>query len=322
MVLTIFLFAVGFIFLIKGANLLVDGSSSIGKILGIPNLIIGLTIVAIGTSAPELFVNIIASIQGNGDIAIGNILGSNISNILLILGIAAIITPLEVHRDSVWRDIPFSLLAILVTGFLVNDVLIDGKAISELSRIDGLILLSFFAVFMYYTFSIAKGGNRGTDPIEKFGIPKSLLLIGIGLIGLALGAKWVVDGGVIIAETIGFSETFIGLTLIAFGTSLPELVTVIVAARKGQTDLAIGNIVGSNIFNLFWVLGFSSVISPLTFKPETNSDIGMVIYASLLLFLSLFVGRRHIIERWQGIFFLIMYGGYITFLITQGYNPS
>jgi len=315
--LTYILFIAGFFLLIKGADLLVDGSTSVAKKLNISNIVIGLTIVAFGTSAPEFIVNIFASIQGNTEIAIGNILGSNIANILLILGISAIIYPLTAKKNTILKEIPLSLLAIIVLGFMANDAIIDDVAFSGITRIDGFILLSFFIIFLYYTFGITKSTNdiAEKNQIKAYGYTKTILLIILGLIGLTVGGKWIVDGAVKIAELFNVSQSLIGLTIIAIGTSLPELATSAVAAYKKQSDIAIGNVVGSNIFNIFWILGASAIIRPLPFNADYNGDIAMTVLASALLFLVMFIGKKRVIERWQGIFMVTTYVGYIVFLI-------
>lgn len=314
--LTYVLFVIGFFVLIKGADLLVDGASSIAQKFRISPLVIGLTIVAFGTSAPELVVNIFASASGNAEIAIGNVLGSNIANILLILGISAAIYPLASKRNTVWKEIPLCLLATLVLGAMANDILIDGAGLSILSRIDGFILIAFFVIFLYYTFGIAKvSGGDGDIEIKKYSLGKSTLFIILGLAGLVLGGQWIVDGAVKIAEYFGISQSLIGLTIVAVGTSLPELATSAIAAYKKQSDIAIGNVVGSNIFNVFWILGLSSTIRPLPFNPAANIDILMTIGATLILFLLMFVGKRNIIERWQGVFMVVLYFIYTGFLV-------
>jgi cation:H+ antiporter len=315
--LTYILFVIGFFVLIKGASLLVDGSASIAKKLKISSIVIGLTIVAFGTSAPEFIVNIFASINGNTDIAIGNILGSNIANVFLILGIASIIYPLSTKKNTVWKEIPMSLLSALILGVLVNDIRIDNGVFSGLTRIDGVVLLSFFIIFLYYTFGIAKtsGEETESDEIKDLTYLRSFLYIGIGLVGLVLGGKWIVDGAVKIATMFNISESLIGLTLVAIGTSLPELATSAIAAYKKQPDIAIGNVVGSSIFNIFWILGFSSLIKPLPFSPNSDIDIFMTIFASLLLFIVMFVGKKHTIQRWQGIVMVLIYVAYVVLLI-------
>jgi cation:H+ antiporter len=311
------LFVLGFVLLIKGADYLVDGASAIARRFNISDLVIGLTVVAFGTSTPELFVNIIASAKGNTDIAIGNVLGSTISNVFLILGVSAIIYPLSVSKGTVWKEIPFGLLAVIVMGLMVNDRLIDGSHSSLLTRIDGLVLLAFFSIFIYYSFSIAEAieGMREHAPDKTHGIAKSFLLLIVGLIGLTLGAKWIVDGAVALATNFGMSESLVGLTIVAIGTSLPELATSAMAAYKKNVEIAVGNVVGSNIFNIFLVLGISSTIKPLPFQTRSNFDIGVVTLASLLLFLFMFTGKKRSLDRWEGVVFVFLYIGYITFLI-------
>jgi len=314
--LTYILFVVGFVLLISGANLLVEGSASIAKKLNISSIVIGLTIVAFGTSAPELIVNIFASVQGNTEIAIGNILGSNIVNILLILGISAIIYPLATKENTVWKEIPLSLLAAILVGVMVNDTLIDGGTFSGLTRIDGIVFIAFFIIFLYYTFGISKVSGENTDlEIKEMSYMKSSLYIVGGLLGLVFGGKWIVDGAIKIAEGFNVSQSLIGLTVVAIGTSLPELATSAVAAYKKQSDIAIGNVVGSNIFNIFWILGFSAVINPLPFSKDSIIDIIMTIVASLILFLIMFIGKKHTVERWQGVIMIIIYIGYVAYLI-------
>lgn len=311
--LTYFLFIVGFYILIKGADLLVAGASSVAKRMQISNIVIGLTIVAFGTSAPEFIVNIFASVNGDTDLAIGNVIGSNIANILLILGIAAIIHPLVTRENTVWKEIPLSLLAAVMLGILANDARLDGVSFSALTRTDGLTLLSFFAIFLYYSFGIAKvNADSEGEEIRDLGKWKSVLYILSGLTGLVFGGKWIVDGAVRIAENFQVSQSLIGLTIVAIGTSLPELATSAVAAYRRQTDIAIGNVVGSNIFNVFWILGFSSLINPLPFDRGADMDVIMTIFSSLLLFLIMFIGKKHTVERWQGI---VMVGLYITYII-------
>jgi cation:H+ antiporter len=317
--ITSILFIIGFVLLIKGADYLVSGASSLAYRLGVAPLVVGLTIVAFGTSAPELIVNLFASFNGSADIAIGNILGSNIVNILVILGISAIIYPMNVQKSTAWKEIPFALLAVVVVAFLASDALIDGASASFLSRIDGLILLSFFVIFLYYIFGISKQSTTETDekPIEM-SIGRSGLLVLVGLTGLAIGGKWIVDGSTVFAQSLGVSEALIGLTIVAIGTSLPELATSVVAAYKKNSDIAIGNIVGSNIFNIFWILGISAFITPLPFAPTMTIDILVTLGVTLLLFLALFVGKKYTIEKWQGVGFMLLYGVYMVFLLGRG----
>ena len=310
-------FIIGFIFLIKGADFLVDGASSIARRLNISDLAIGLTVVAFGTSTPELFVNIIASLTGSTDIAIGNIVGSNIANVFLILGISSIIYPLAVSKGTVWKEIPLSLLAAIILFVLANDQLIDGLQVSDLTRIDGLVFLTFFIIFIYYTFSIATRieGMEEHVPAKHHRWPRSVLFIVLGLIGLTLGGKWIVDGAIALATKFGMSESLVGLTIVAVGTSLPELATSAVAAYKHNVEIAVGNVVGSNIFNIFFVLGISATIKPLPFQMNNNRDIGVVIISSLLLFLFMFTGKKRSLDRWEGLIFLACYGVFVAYLV-------
>ena len=310
-------FIIGFFFLIKGADFLVDGASSIARRLNISDLAIGLTVVAFGTSTPELFVNVIASFKGNTDIAVGNVVGSNIANVFLILGISSMIYPLAVSKGTVWKEIPHSLLAAIVLFVTANDQLLDGHQMSDLTRTDGLVFLSFFIIFIYYTFSIAAriDGMEEHVPAKQHGLPLSFLYIVLGLIGLTLGGKWIVDGAIALATKFGMSESLVGLTIVAVGTSLPELATSAVAAYKHNVEIAVGNVVGSNIFNIFFVLGISAIIKPLPFQMKSNRDIGVVIFSSLLLFLFMFTGKKRSLDRWEGLIFLGCYGVFVAYLV-------
>lgn len=315
--LTYILFLVGFYALIKGADWLVEGASAVARRYHVSPLVIGLTIVAFGTSAPEFLVTAIATFNGNTDIAIGNILGSNIANVLLILGISSMVYPLVAQQNTVRKEIPFALLAGCIVAFAANDVFLNGATVSALGRGDGLILLSFFVVFLYYTFGIAR--VQGTDATATPDVPQSVMrsIAGIvgGLVFLVVGGKWIVDGAVSVANLLGLSEAVIGLTVIAIGTSLPELATSVVAALKKQSDIAIGNVVGSNIFNVFFILGFSATVEALPFPARANADILMVILSSLLLFVVMYIGKRHTIERWQGGVMVCAYIAYIAYLV-------
>jgi len=314
------LFFLGFILLIKGADWLVSGASSLAYRFGISALVVGLTIVAFGTSAPELVVSLLASLAGNTDIAIGNITGSNIANILLILGISAIIYPLAVQKSTVWKELPFALLAVLLLLLVANDQFVDGASASMISRIDGLVLLAFFVIFLYYIFSTAFSSPAEKDGGTAIGFAPlrvTLQIIG-GMAGLVIGGKWIVDGAVLFASSLGVSEALVGLTIVAVGTSLPELATSAVAAYKKNVDIAVGNIVGSNIFNVFWILGLSAVVTPLPFSVSSNIDLVVAIGATILLFLALFVGRKHTVEKWQGVVFVILYVLYIGYVVIRG----
>ncbi|MFW6080845.1 MAG: calcium/sodium antiporter [Desulfosalsimonas sp.] len=314
------LLLIGFILLVKGADLLVEGAGSIARRMRISDLAAGLTIVAFGTSAPELFVNIAASINGNTGIAIGNVLGSNIANILLILGISAVIYPLAVSRGTVWREIPFSLLAAAVLGIAANDRLFDGWLYSDISRSDGLIFLMFFVIFLYYSAGTARGFTSDAQglPMSARKMPSALAISGAGLIGLAAGGKLIVDGAVEIALSFGMSQELVGLTILAVGTSLPELATSAMAAWRKNVEIAVGNVVGSNIFNIFLVLGISSVIEPLPLYSGGNLDIGMLIAASLILFVTMFTGKRRSLDRWEGALLLVLYASYLVYLVWRG----
>lgn len=336
--LTYILFAVGFAFLVKGADYLVDGASSIAKRYHIPELVIGLTIISFGTSMPELIVNLMASFDGSSEIAIGNIFGSNISNVLLILGVSAVIWPLPIQRSIYFTEIPISLVATFMVGFLANANLYEdimklpydkSKALA-LSQFDGAILLFFFALFMGYIYVVSKlkpkpnatqskpkEEEEDEGAIKELPLGKSYLFVIIGMAGLFFGGKWVVEGAVLMAQAAGLSKTFIGLTVIAIGTSLPELMTSAVAAYKKKADLAVGNVIGSNVFNLLWILGISASIKPLPFNGATNSDILMIIIASTLLILAIVIGKRPRIARWEGAVFVIVYFAYMYYLLQR-----
>jgi len=315
MLIPILLLILGFIFLVGGGNWLVGGASSVAKRLKVSPLMIGLTIVAFGTSAPELMVNILAGLNGNSDIAIGNILGSNIVNIILILGVAAVIYPLKVGSGTVWKEIPLSILATIVVFFAANDLLLDGAKTSIITRSEGLVLLAFFAIFVYYTFGIAKVEGDDGEDIKKMPVWLSVVYVILGIFFLGWGGDLVVRNAVEISRLLGLSESVIGLTVVAIGTSLPELVTSVMAAIKKETDIAIGNIVGSNIFNLLWILGLSAVINPLKFNIGSNFDLIIAGGASILLFTFMFHGRKHTLDRWQGGIFISLYIAYLAYLV-------
>lgn len=315
--LEILLMAVGFGLVIKGADFLVDGASALAKRLRVSDLVIGLTVIAFGTSLPELFVNITASIEGQNGITFGNIVGSNIANILLILGISAVIFPLAVGSGTVWKEIPLSLLAAVMVMVLSNDRVIDAGAWSGLGRIDGLVLLSFFVVFIYYTFGIAKNSTEIAEhPAKKdYRLAGIIWRLVLGFAVLIVGSRWVVSGAIFIAEVLGVSQSLIGLTIVAVGTSLPELATSAVAAYRKNPEIAVGNVVGSNIFNIFFILGVSALIRPVGFEPRYNVDSGFLVFASIIAFVWMFTGKKHKLDRWEAVVFLIMYVGYILFKI-------
>ena len=316
------LFVVGFVLLIKGADWLVSGSASVAKKYNISDLVIGLTIVSMGTSMPELIVNILASTSGASEIAIGNVVGSNIANILLILGVAAFIYPLTIKESTVMSQIPFSIIAILLVAFAANAPIFNPDYSLMISQLDGVVFILFFALFMVYIIKLAREGRA--DMIEEapdkvLPMGKSILFILLGMVGLFLGGKWVVDGAIKIAEQFGLSQNLIGLTIVAIGTSLPELVTSAMAAYRKNTDIAVANVIGSNIFNLLWVLGISAMISPMKYDPVVNADIIVLLVATCLIVFSLMTGRaKNQIGKPTGIFFLACYIAYTAFIIYRG----
>lgn len=308
-------FVFGFVALIAGAQALVSGASSIGVRLKVSQMIMGLTVVALGTSLPELMVNIFASVQGNSDLALGNILGSNITNTLLVVGVTAIIIPLSMSKTTFFRDIPFSLFVIVILFLLANDQIFSRP--DSISRMDGLILLIFFGIFIYFTFF---KGNKAVplmqQPVVVIPIRRSIIYIVTGAVGLYFGGKWIVDGALVIASKIGISETAMGLTLVAGATSLPELVTSIIASRKSNADMALGNAIGSNILNVLLVLGITALIRPIAFSPHLNVEIGLVFLSGLLLLVFAYFGKtKRSLNRVEGIFLVLLYIAFIYFSI-------
>lgn len=317
---SILMIIVGLGILIAGADWLVKGASAVARSLGIPALVVGLTVVSFGTSAPELTVNLYSAFTGATDLAIGNIIGSNIANILLILGITVLITPLRVQSSTVKWEIPLALVAAMLVYVMGRDVLLDGAAADVITRSDGIVLIGFFAVFLFYVFALTKSDKLAApdeaQPEEKsMSLAYAIGLIVVGLAALIFGGRIFVDNAIILAQVIGLSEAVIGLTVVAIGTSLPELATSVVAAMKRQIDIAVGNIIGSNIFNIFWILGATAVIAPLPVSSGFGVDALVMVSATLALFFALFVGTRHHLDRWQGIVFIFAYVGYVTYLI-------
>ena len=309
------LLAAGFTLLVKGADFLVEGSSSLAKKLRVSEIVIGLTVVAFGTSAPELAINVIAAARGSVDIAFGNIVGSNLINILVILGISGLIFPLKVQKNTVWKEIPFLLFSSVLVFLLANDSLLWGRTESVLSRIDSLILLSGFAFFSIYVFMISRVRADSAPEIRTRSVRASVLLSLTGLAALLIGGKLAVDSAVSLARTFGISEHIIAVTVIALGTSLPELFTSAVAAFKRRIDLAIGNIVGSCIFNALLVLGLTGLIRPMQYSYTLNLDMLFLLLASGLLFLAMFTGRRRVLDRWESGVFLVIYAAYLFMLL-------
>ena len=317
--MTYILLILGFAMLIKGADYFVDGASGIAKILKVPSILIGLTIVAFGTSAPEAAVSIGAAINGNNGIAIGNVLGSNIFNISVIIGITAMIFPLDVTKQTIRKEIPLTLLAGVALLILSADAFFRNGQSLLLDRADGAILLLFFAVFIYYIIEAAlnsKDKRENYMPENDHETPKAGLNIIYTLGGLAailIGGNWVVSSSIAIATQFGISQTIIGLTIVAVGTSLPELITSITAARKKNTDIAIGNIVGSNIFNIFFVLGVSALISPIQIEPQLMAE--LFINIALTIVLLIFSRTNSKIVKWEGGIFILLYLLYMAYLL-------
>ncbi|MCH5192538.1 MAG: calcium/sodium antiporter [Oscillospiraceae bacterium] len=322
MILAFVLLIVGFVLLVKGADVFVDGSSSIAKFLKIPSIIIGLTIVAFGTSAPEAAVSIIAGINGSNDIAVGNVIGSNMFNLLVVIGISALIKPVTVKDQIIKREFPFMLL---VTGALVlmsYDVFFRNSAENIISSSDAFILLLFLAVFLYSVISSALRSRKESlssasedDEKPRYGMGLSILFTIGGLAGIVIGGQFVVDSAEKIALGFGMSETLVGLTIVALGTSLPELVTSIVAARKGESDIAMGNVVGSNVFNILFVLAASAAISPMGINAQCLGDLLILMAASVIAYLFCAVGKQ--VNRIEGLIMVLIYGGYMAYAIIR-----
>lgn len=315
MLLSTLLILIGFLSLIFGANWLVNGSSSLAKKNNISDLVIGLTIVSFGTSAPELVVNTVASVNGYSDIILGNIIGSNNFNLFIILGIAGLIYPIRVQSSTVWKEIPISLMSSLLLFALANNFFLSPD--KDISRIDGLILFFSLLLFLFYISKQLKKEQVTEISIEHMPNYKIWASVIFGIAGLIIGGKLVVDNGVSIATDLGISQKIIGLTIIAAGTSLPELVTSVVAAMKRNSDIAIGNVIGSNIFNILLIFSLSSFINPIKYSSIFNQDLLILIGGTFFLFLTMFIGKKHQLERWQAFVFLCFYLGYTVFLVSK-----
>jgi len=321
MLYTILLLLVGFVILIKGADFLVSGASSTAKKYGISNLVIGLTVVALGTSMPEFIVSLLAALDGKGDASYGNIIGSNILNLLLILGVAGLIYPLVVQRNTIKYEIPLSLVAALILFFLVNDSLMlsgSSSSINILSRFDSFILLIFFAGFLFYIFRSMRGATdtEEGEPIKLYSTPISIGMCLLGLGMLIGGGELVVHNAIEIAMYFHMSEKLIGLTILAAGTSLPELATSCVAAYRKNTDIAIGNVVGSNIFNIFLILGITGLINPIPYNTALNFDVYVLIGSTILLIIFMFTLNSRKLDRWEAFILLSVYITYTIYLIS------
>jgi len=307
---------IGLVVLIKSADFLVTGASSIAARLGISSLVIGLTIVSFGTSLPEMLVTMVSGLRNNADLAIANVIGSNIANVLLVLGVAAIVRPLRVQDSTVVSEIPFSLTAALLVGFLANAALFSPIHELSISRLDGGILLFFFVLFMLYVYKMSR--EQAAEAVEAsavLGTTRASIYIVGGIVGLYFGGGWVVDGAVGIAQWLGVDDALIGLTVIAIGTSSPELVASAVAAYRNQSDIAVGNVVGSNIFNLLWVLGLTSSVVELPFEVISNTDLVMVIASSAMIIIALALSRNSTILRSHGIAFVTLYVAYLVYVV-------
>jgi cation:H+ antiporter len=316
MFVEVLLLLVGFVILIKGADFLVNGSSSIAKKFGISNIAIGLTVVACGTSTPELVVSVISGLEGKNDASFGNIIGSNNFNLFFILGIAGLIYPLSVLRNTIKYEVPLSLLAAAVLFVLVNDEMIFGSGVNVLSRMDAIILLIFFVAFMLYVIRTMKSDLPDDGSIKLYKTPLAIGMVVLGLLLLIGGGTLVVENAVAIAHRYGLSEKLIGLTILAAGTSLPELATSAVAAYRKNTDIAIGNVVGSNIFNIFFILGLTGMINPMEFSTSMNFDMYVLGAGTLVLMIFMFTINKRKLDRWEAALLLAGYIAYTLYLIS------
>ena len=309
----------GLALILLGANGLTDGAAAVAKRFHISDLVIGLTIVALGTSAPELVISTMAALGGSAEMAIGNVVGSNIFNVLAIIGVTAMVMPIKVGEGTMSKEIPLVILCSFVLAFMANDVILDGGSRNIISRIDGLVLLGFFLIFMRYTFAIARSGNAEEEEtkIKEMPIWKSALFIAGGLAGLIYGGQLFVDGASGIASSLGVSESIIGLTIVAGGTSLPELATSVTAALKKNPGIAIGNVIGSNLFNILFVLGCSATTSPLSMGGINNVDMAVLIGSAILFWLVGWFFKKRTITRVEGALLVICYIAYTAYLIAQ-----
>ena len=308
---------VGLGLILAGANFLTDGSAAVAQRLRVPEFIIGLTIVAVGTSTPELVVSVLSAIAGKSDVAIGNIVGSNIFNVFVILGICALIRPLPLTRSTIRRDIPIGMVVSLLLFVLASDALLHLGPTDRLGRGDGILMLILYIALMWYT--IRAAGRTEETPAEGAKAPMAAWLAAVmivgGLAGLVFGGELFLDSATALARRLGVSESVIAITLVAGGTSLPELASSVVSLVKGKADMALGNVIGSNIANILLILGLSATINPLTMGGITTTDLAVVILTSLLLFLTAFTFRRKAVDRWEGVIFLVIYALYIWQLI-------
>lgn len=314
--MSILFLIIGLVLLVKGADYFVEGSSSIAKRFNIPSMVIGLTLVAFGTSAPELAVSVSGSLNQANGIVFGNVVGSNIVNILFILGISAFITPISIKSKTIFKEMPFAILTTIALMLMVMDGLINGDPISVISHSEGWILLLLFAIYLYSMVEISiMGKEESAEEILVLPMPKSVIFTIGGLLTIIFGANLVVNGASEIAALFGLSETLIGLTIVAIGTSLPELITSVVAAKKGENDIAVGNIVGSNIFNVLFVMGVSAVIYPVDIAIENYADLWILLAAMLVVVPMMYTSKK--ISRWEGVLMMLGYVGYTVYIITR-----
>jgi len=317
MPISILLLICGFAIVILGAEGLVRGASSLGVLLKVPQIVIGLTVVAFGTSTPELVVSLFSAAKGHGGIVFGNVIGSNLFNLLLILGLTAIVKPIRIRKSSLRIDIPISLLAAMLLFFMVNDRMFSADVRDLLSRSEGLILLTLFGIFLGYTHWLSSRGEAAEHgEIRSYSIWLSILMIAAGLAGLVLGGKLVVEKAVLLAEALGVSQKVIGLTIVAMGTSLPELATCVVAALKGHSDIAVGNVVGSNIFNVLLILGASATVKPAAYELGFNADLVLLCLSTLLLIGLAYLKPRYHFNRVKGWGFVACYAVYMLWLLS------
>lgn len=318
MVLQIFILLAGLLLILFGANWLVDGSSSIAKRFGISEFVIGLTIVGIGTSTPEMVVSFLSSFQGKADMAIGNIVGSNIFNTMMILGVTALISPLAITKSNLKKDIPLNIIVTVLLIVLGMNFTLFGKGQDQLSRIDGAILLAVFAWYIWTSFR-SDAGDSGEDgeSIKDYKTGISVLLIVAGLAGLIIGGRLFVNSATELAKMFGVSDKFIAITVMAAGTSMPELATCVVAALKGRGQLALGNVLGSNISNILLILGGAALINPLSFTGMTPVDLGAVFISVLFILTSAYLFKKRQLDRFEGVILLLMEVGYMWYLIAN-----
>lgn len=318
MTLQIFILLAGLLLILFGANWLVDGSSSIAKRFGISEFVIGLTIVGIGTSTPKMVVSFMSSFQGKADMAIGNIVGSNIFNTLMILGVTALISPLAITKSNLKRDIPLNIIVTVMLILLGMNLTIFGKGQDQLSRIDGAILLALFAGYLWTSFKSDQGDSEeGGEGIKEYKNGVSVLMIIAGLAGLIVGGRLFVNSATELAKMFGVSDKFIAITIMAAGTSMPELATCVVAALKGRGQLALGNVLGSNIANILLILGGAALINPLSFAGMTYVDLGIILIGALVILASAFMFKKKELDRYEGAIFVLMEIGYMWYLIAN-----